>query len=361
MSGPSTQPWLRTGRRVTSRFVASERAPLPQVLKASGAAVATWFVCLLIFPEQLPIFGAIAALLCVQESVNQSLTRGIERVVGVLLGVSVALGAGAIFGTQSWLFIAAILVAMTVGWALRMTSSSAVQIAITALLMIALGGQEFHYGVERLVETLIGAVIGVVVNALVVAPVRTSPVHQAVSGLVLETSAALDRLANALSEPRDEPWLDDMLTRARALQQDRTEVHALLRRARESLRLNPRGPKYRTLLAADDELFLRVQPIVTQVIGMSRALYDLYDTDLVTDPSVIGMVEEMRRAAHDLALLVRPDLPESEQPPQEPPALTAPYTIPRPHPVHWMLIGSLMEDLRRIRQEITGAVPPGAV
>lgn len=342
---------------MTSRFVASERAPLLQVLKASAAAVATWFICLAFFPNQLPIFGAIAALLCVQESVNASLTRGIERVVGVLLGVSVALGAAAVFGPQSWLFIAAIIVAMTVGWALRMTSSSAVQIAITALLMIALGGQEFGYGVERLVETLIGAIVGVVINALVVAPVRTSPVQHAVSGLVLETSAALARLADGLSAPRDEPWLDDMLTRARALQQDRSDVHALLRQARESLRLNPRGPRHRALLTEDDQLFQRVQPIVTQVIGMSRALYDLYDKDLVTDPSVIGMVEEMRRAAHDLALLVRPDdatgpsgaadLADSL------PTLTAPYTIPRPHPVHWVLIGSLMEDLRRIREEIT--------
>jgi PAS domain-containing protein len=343
---------------VTARFVASERAPLPQVLKASAAAVLAWFVCLLIFPEQLPIFGAIAALLCVQESVNASLTRGVERVVGVLLGVSVAVGAGAIFGTQSWLFIAAILVAMTVGWALRMTSSSTVQIAITALLMIALGGQDFGYGVERFVETLIGAVIGVTINALVVAPVRTSPVRHAVSELVVDTSAALARLADGLAEPRDEPWLDDMLTRARALQQDRTEVHSLLRRARESLRLNPRGLRHRTLLAADDELFLRVDPIVTQVIGMSRALYDLYDTDLAADPSVMGMVEEMRRSAHDLARLARPEIAREASPEYVLPALTAPYLIPRPHPVHWMLIGSLMEDLRRIRKKITASSEP---
>jgi hypothetical protein len=34
--------------------------------------------------------------------------------------------------------------------------------------------------------------------------------------------------------------------------------------------------------------------------------------------------------------------------------LTAPLRITRPHPEHWLLIGSLMEDLRRIREEIVG-------
>ena len=28
--------------------------------------------------------------------------------------------------------------------------------------------------------------------------------------------------------------------------------------------------------------------------------------------------------------------------------------IMTPHPQHWILIGALMEDLRRVREEITG-------
>ena len=106
------------------------------------------------------------------------------------------------------------------------------------------------------------------------------------------------------------------------------------------------------MLVEDDALFQRLQPITIQVIGMSRAVYDLYEPDLVTDPSVRGMVEEIQRAAHDLERLVR--VPSDTDAAPEPPALTAPYTIPRPHPHHWVLIGSLMEDLRRVRGRITG-------
>ncbi|MFD5600923.1 aromatic acid exporter family protein [Leucobacter sp. NPDC058333] len=354
MTSPVTRPWRRFERDLTGRFMVPVRPAWWQLAKGAAAAILTWFVCLAIFPEQLPIFGAIAALIVMQDNVDQSLTRGIERVVGVLVGVSVAIGAGALFGPQSWLFIAAIIVAMGVGWLLRMTPSAANQVAISALLMIALGGIQLHYGAERLIETAIGALIGVLLNALVVAPVRTSSVHLAIVDLTEHSAEVLRRIADALDAPREGPWLAEMLADARGLQEERTRVHALLRQARESLRFNPRSRRYREGLAEDDEQFQRLQRIVTQIIGMARALADLYDPELAEDPFVIGMAEEMRRAAHDLELLVAPETSGSEAP--EMPALTKPLTIPRPNPKHWVLIGSLMEDLRRVRGRITGTL-----
>ena len=350
MTGPVTRPWRRFERDLTGRFTVKVRPSWFQLLKGAAASILTWFVCGAIFTEQLPIFGAIAALLVMQDNVDQSLTKGIERVIGVLIGVSVAIGAGSLFGNQPWLFIAAIPAAMAVGWLLRMTPSSANQIAISALLMIALGGLQLHYGVERLVETAIGAAIGVLINALVIAPVRNSSVHEAIVSLTDDAALVLEEIADGLTTPRDSAWLAQMLADARALQSERTRVHQLLRQARESLRFNPRSRRYREALADDDDQFQRLQPIVTQVIGMARALSDLYSPDLAADPTVAGMADEMRRAAHDLTRLAHSTEGESV----EPPALTAPYTIPRPSPTHWVLVGSLMEDLRRVRGRITG-------
>ncbi|MHA3683290.1 FUSC family protein [Leucobacter sp. HY1908] len=350
MTGPVTRPWRRFERDLTGRFTVKVRPSWFQLLKGAAASILTWFVCGAIFTEQLPIFGAIAALLVMQDNVDQSLTKGIERVIGVLIGVSVAIGAGSLFGNQPWLFIAAIPAAMAVGWLLRMTPSSANQIAISALLMIALGGLQLHYGVERLVETAIGAAIGVLINALVIAPVRNSSVHEAIVLLTDDAALVLEEIADGLTTPRDSAWLAQMLADARALQSERTRVHQLLRQARESLRFNPRSRRYREALAEDDDQFQRLQPIVTQVIGMARALSDLYSPDLATDPTVTGMADEMRRAAHDLTRLAH----ATEGEPVEPPALTAPYTIPRPSLTHWVLVGSLMEDLRRVRGRITG-------
>ncbi|MFC7765496.1 FUSC family protein [Leucobacter soli] len=93
MTDAPTRIWRRVERRLTGRFTVAMRPPILQLMKAAGSAILTWFACLLLFPGELPIFGAIAALIVVQDNVDQSLTRGIERVVGVLIGVSVALGA----------------------------------------------------------------------------------------------------------------------------------------------------------------------------------------------------------------------------------------------------------------------------
>lgn len=352
MSSPVTRPWRRFERDLTGRFTVKVRPSWFQLLKGAAASIITWFVCAAIFTEQMPIFGAIAALLVMQDNVDQSLTKGLERVVGVLIGVSVAIGAGSLFGDQSWLFIAAIPAAMAVGWLLRMTPASANQVAISALLMIALGGLQLHYGVERLVETAIGAAIGVLINALVVAPVRNSSMHEAIVMLTDDAALVLEEIADGLTTPRDSEWLAQMLADARALQAERTRVHQLLRQARDSLRFNPRSRRYREALEEDDRQFQRLQPIVTQVIGMARALTDLYSPDLASDPTVHGMADEMRRAAHDLARLAHSEEPNTS----EPPALTAPYTIPQPSPEHWVLVGSLMEDLRRVRGRITGEI-----
>jgi hypothetical protein len=67
--------------------------------------------------------------------------------------------------------------------------------------------------------------------------------------------------------------------------------------------------------------------------------------------------KELARAVHDLRLLARAEgdttlVPEAAAP--EVLALTAPLRIVTPHPDHWILIGSLMEDLRRVREEIVG-------
>ncbi len=336
-----------------TRFMTSERAPILQVAKSTGAAIATWFICVLIYPEQIPIFGAIAALICVQENVSQSLTRGLERMVGVVVGVTVALGATLLFGTPSWLFIVAILVALGVGWLLKMSTGSSNQIAITTLLMIALGGSSVMYGVERIIETLIGAAIGVTVNALVVAPVKVTPAREAINTFGYEASIAIDRLADALSEPRDKAWLTEMLLNARLLSAQRNNISNVKARAYESLQLNPRATKYRAELKQDEELLRRLDPIVSQIAGMTRAVYDNYDEELLTDPGVQGMTTELRKTAHDLRRLISPEHVRDADATTEPiTALTAPFTILEPNSKHWILIGSLMEDLRRLRNRV---------
>ena len=130
-----------------------------------------------------------------------------------------------------------------------------------------------------------------------------------------------------------------------------------IEQAEESLTLNPRQAKYRKGLDADVALYDRLTALVTRALGMTRAFRDHYDESLHLEPTVRAFSQELGRAAHDLRLLVpAADGTESDRAPSdaEPTALTAPLIIRTPHPEHWILIGSLMEDLRRVREEIVG-------
>lgn len=343
-------------RRITP-LRATARGPLLQVLKTSVAAVAAWLASNLLLQQPLPIFAAIAALLVVQPSVNQSLAKGVERSVGVILGVSLAYAAGLAFGNASWVVLAVIVVSLLVAWALKLTPGSSNQIPISAMLVLAIGAQTAEYSIERIVETFIGAAVGLIVNALIVPPVLAAPARRAVERLESAVASSLEDLSAALRSPADAAALDKLMESARELRPLQRKAADDLDAAEESLTLNPRGGRHRLSILRDRALLDRLSTLATRTIGMTRAVRDNYDAALTTDPIVARIATELDRAAHDVRLMARApgqDRGGATVPliTAELPALTAPLVIARPDPHHWVLVGSLMEDLRRVREEI---------
>lgn len=333
----------------------SSRSPLLQVLKTSVAAIAAWLICTITLGQPLPIFAAIAALLVVQPSVNQSLAKGIERSVGVIFGVILAYVAGMLFGHTSWIVLGIIVVSLLVAWALRLSPGSANQIPISAMLVIALGANTPGYAVNRVLETVIGAVVGLAVNAIIVPPVLLTPAHAEVVRLAERVADTLSSFAIALREPQTGPELAAMLAAARQLPGLRNSATGALVKADESLMLNPRRARYRERLERDRDLLDSLGILVTRVTGMARALHDNYDSRLADDAFVASIAVELDRAAHDLRLLAR-NTPTVNPVPitAELPALTAPLVIALPDLDNWILVGSLLEDLRRVREVIIG-------
>lgn len=316
-----------------------------------------WIASQLLLPSNLPIFAAIAALLVVQPSVNQTLGRAIERTAGVIGGVIIASTIGFFIGQSSWVVLGTIMVSILVAWALRLSPVSASQIPISAMLVLALGATTPGYALDRILETVIGAGIALIINALVVPPVLVAPARDAVNLLARELADTFDRIARALRTPQSPIDLMELMIKARLLRPMLVSAEKALVQAEESLMLNPRRAKLRLALDADQEMIDRLPTLVTRAIGMTRALHDHYDESLSFEPSVQAFSRELTRAAHDLKLLTRregdfADLPDTSA--AEGLALTEPLRIVTPHPDHWILIGSLMEDLRRVREEIVG-------
>lgn len=339
--------------RFPAAIRSTRRAPLLQVLKSAAATIAAWMIAGWLIPGPLPVFAAIAALLVVQPSVNQSLSKALERSAGVILGVVIAVLLSLLLGAQSWVVLAAVVVAMLIAWSLRASTGTGNQVAISAVLVLALGSSNPDYALDRILETLIGAAIGFVVNVAIVPPVLSAPARRDIGMLGRELAASLDRLASALPTTRTAAQLQELMLEARLLRPMKDAAEASLTTAEESLSLNPRRGRHRDDVDELREVFDRLSPVVTQVIGMTRAYIDHYDGALATDPTVRAIAEQLHRAGHDVRLAVQSsDGAEPDALTSAVPALTTPLVVRPPASDHWILVGSLMEDLRRIHGEL---------
>lgn len=328
----------------------ARRSPLLQVGKSALATIAAWLVAGWLAPGPPPVFAAIAALLTVQPSISQSFGRGVERTVGVIAGVIVASAIGILLGSGFWAIALAVVCALLLAWTLRATPGTANQVAISALLVLALGTATPGYALARVVETAIGAALGLIVNVAFVPPLALTPARARVAALTIDAAAALDRLAAALLAPQTARSLDDLLAQARAMRDTVAAAQASLSDARESLALNPRGRRLSAEVATLDADVQRLSAIVTQVIGMTRAVVDDYDDTICADPEAAAIAEQLHRAAHDLRWSV-----SAAGPVVEPPALTRPLEVVAVPRSHWVLIGSLLIDLRRIHSALASA------
>lgn len=338
--------------RFPAAIRAARRAPLLQVLKSAAATIAAWLIAGWLIPGPLPVFAAIAALLVVQPSVNQSLAKALERSAGVILGVVIAVLLSLLLGGQSWVVLAAVVVALLIAWALRASTGTGNQVAISAVLVLALGSSNPDYALDRILETLIGAAVGFVVNVAVVPPVLSAPARRDIGMLGRELAASLDRLADALPTTRSAAQLYELMLEARLLRPMKEAAEASLTAAEESLALNPRRGRHREDLDQLQDVFDRLSPVVTQVIGMTRAYIDHYEDSLATDPTVRAIAEQLHRAGHDVRLAVQSAERLADARTAPVPALTTPLVVRPPASDHWILVGSLMEDLRRIHGEL---------
>lgn len=352
-----------------ARLRSSSRTPFLQVVKTAVAVVAAVLLCQVVINGPFPTFAAIAALLVVQPSINQSFVKGLERSAGVVLGVLLATGLHFALGDSVWVVLLVIVVAILIAWALRLTPTSATQVAISGMLVLTAGIVTPNYSADRILETVLGAAVALVVNAVIVPPVLLGPAHLAVARLARDTAVAFERVAIGLTEGWDRDRWHDALLRARSLRQQHAKAEAALTSAQESLTMNPRGGRHRTILERDVVVTEHLRVLVTRVSGMTRAIQDNTAPDLRADPMVGRIATEVARIGADVRALgaqvesavvvsatsssVAASAADGFDDPAEP-ALTAPLEVVRPNSRHWILIGALLEDIRRVREELLG-------
>ncbi|CAI9412309.1 hypothetical protein HIDPHFAB_01738 [Nocardioides sp. T2.26MG-1] len=254
-------------------------------LRITMAAVISYVVATLIFPGTQPLLAPLTAMLVVQVTPVSLLASGLDRVVAVVTGVSLAVAFAAVVPLEWWSLGLLILISITLGQALRLRDNL-IEVAISGMLVLGVGslGAGAAAG-QRIAETLVGAGIGVAANLLFPPRVPTSDAGREIEGLADAISAVLRRSADALEQLTGDrgsvaaaagAWLGDA---RRITHHDVPRVGAALLHAEQGRRLNVRavgtpdlGPGLRHGLESLEHTALTVR-------SMYRALADATEGD----------------------------------------------------------------------------------
>jgi hypothetical protein len=287
--------------------------------KTTLAAVISWELARRLTGSEAPVLAPLTALLVTQLTVVETVTEGLQRVGSVVVGVLLAVGLASLLGLQWWSIGLVVFASLAVGQVLRL-GASRLEVPISALLVLVVGGQS---GVARarVLETLIGAAVGVAVNVVVAPPVYVQSAGEA----IFELAEAMARLLRDGGAELAAGWSGeeayDRLQRARELDRPLGRARSALGRAEDSLRLNPRRRRVgdpsgdlRSALSALEHATILVR-------GLCRSLLDLDTGGRGPDPALRAALGDLLtqtgdavRAFGELAAANLPGLRANEAP-----------------------------------------------
>ncbi|MFW6691067.1 FUSC family protein [Streptomyces sp. MAR4 CNX-425] len=228
-------------RRRPSLARLAERARAPavgQTLRAAMAATIAYAVALQLSSAARPLTAPLTALLVVQVTFYATLTKGVRRVTAVVVGVLIASGFSLMVGLSWWSLGLIILASLIAGRIVRV-NEFVPEVAISAMLVLGVTRVE-GTAWARILETLIGAVVGLTFNLVLAPPVWVETAGEAIEDLARRMRRLLLRSAEQLTVVTPHAEATDRLHAARELDDSVGDVDASLRRAEDSLRLNPR-------------------------------------------------------------------------------------------------------------------------
>ncbi|EPD90480.1 hypothetical protein HMPREF1486_05840 [Streptomyces sp. HPH0547] len=343
-----------------------------QTARSTVAAVISYVVALQLSSEQAPLTAPLTALLVTQVTLFTTLRTGIRRVNAVVAGVLLSSGFSALVGLTWWSLGVVILAALIVGRFVK-AGEFVPETAISAMLVLGVTqGQVAAMAWDRVLETLIGAIVGLAFNVLFVPPVWVQPAGDAVIDLAGRMSGLLNALGEDVCGHTPVGKAADRLHQARQLDHDIVEVDVELRRAEDSLRLNPRvreGLLSRVVLRTGLDtleicaVVLRTTCRTVTDLAKKRTAEPLFRDDIAD--SMNALFHHMAQAVEAFAELITTPVSanaeeaesqlvrslEASRASRDTVAFQLLDTV-REHPRQWQLHGALLAEADRILDEL---------
>jgi uncharacterized membrane protein YgaE (UPF0421/DUF939 family) len=239
-----------------------------QVLKTALAAGLSWQLAVWILGSRYPYFAPLAAILTVQVTVAESVSRGGQRILGVVGGVAISLVAVHFLGLSALAVALLVLIGMAMATALGFGPMAISQVAVSGLLVMSLGAKP-GYAAIRLLDTILGALVAVAVNAVVVPPDATPAARSHIEQLADDLAALLTAVAEAVAR-REE--VGRYIEEARHLSERVDDARKTMALARQSLLYSPLVQRRRHDLSRLEAGLRLLERMTIEARGVVRSL-----------------------------------------------------------------------------------------
>jgi hypothetical protein len=347
------------------------------ISRLAATAIFAYLIALVLpFGTAQPVLAPLTALLVVQVSLYQTLTSAVRRVAAVVAGVLVAVALSAVVGFSWWSLGITIVAGLALGYLLRL-GDTILEVPISAMLILSVGGTRGAAATGRIAETLVGAGAGLVAGLVLAAPQQESA-HDAIDGLCRAMADLLEQMTAGLSDGTAADSAPGWLARARGLAGEIRRLDDAVGQAEDSIRLNPR-----TLLRPADEVTLRevletLEHAAITIRGLARSIADLArlgeDHSSMREPDerglLAGVLTELAAAVRDYGRLAtqhdavgreraEADLERHLDAVRTQQDLLSETlaTAPADRPVGWPLRGELVSHIDRLRNELSVGRP----
>lgn len=288
-------------------------------LRLTAAATAGYVVAWWAFPDSAapPLLAPLTALLVVQITPVSLLVSGLDRVLSVVVGVSLAVLFSEAVGLTWWSLALLIAASLVLGQVLRL-GPNLLEVPISAMLVLgvgALGAQSAAS--QRIAETLVGAAVAVLANLVLPPRLVAVDAGEAIRGFAEDVADLLEQAGGGFERAEDAGRLaeqaDDWLGRARRLTHGIPAVGAALLQAEESRRLNVRalgtpdaGPGLRHGLEALEHSAVAVRSLFgTLDVTARRWAEEGRDVDPQLRAAVAVLLHELAGGVRGFGRLVR--------------------------------------------------------
>lgn len=259
------------------------RHELPLVARIVVVALVSWWLATLLGAEA-PVYAVLAPVIAVRNDPFASFTLLLGRVVGVIVGVLVGVTALALLDPGIWAVAAVLVVGLLCGMVLRIGGGLNIQVAVSGLLVVALGDPP-GFAWSRTWQTCVGAAVTVVLSPLLLPPNPAKALR-----------TRLDALADDLSDEVTEAFDAGVTRRTTGSVDAANALPADLATAARAAEINPLQHRHRPALDA-----LRVRVELATAVAPLVALYVVEVHELTARPEEHQHLVERRHALEPLA------------------------------------------------------------